>query len=315
VTLPDFKLFLPMVVSDPHTRLGVQIETALDGLVDSSLPYLVGGSVAQIPVYWERVEQSRGVYIWPSNIDHNVVALTGHDLIMGARMAPAWARIDTAKNCSAVRRDCFPDYANFLAAVAKRYHLFAIEIWNEPNVDPGEVGDDVSSYYGCIGRGYESGKYYGEMLKAVYMGIKRANPQTQVLAGALFMGWDTAFIQGMVEAGQFDCISYHAYPVDLVDTFDLAYRKAYLIHGIAPGVPLWLTETSLLSDSGGADFEERQAKYLAYILDDVKNRESQIMGINWYTLYGGGWRNSDLAAKGRKKPAWWRYKDYLEPEI
>lgn len=104
------------------------------------------------------------------------------------------------------------DFAEFLADVATQ-NPFAIEVWNEPNLDRDWPTGEVSP------------QAYTEMLQKAYEAIKEANEDVMVISGALAPTgaagpagstdafWnDDAFLQGMNQAGaaQFmDCVGAH----------------------------------------------------------------------------------------------------------
>lgn len=185
-----------------------------------------------------------------------------------------------------------------------------MEIWNEPDVWPDEIAPEAKIFYGCWGSSIDAGRAYGELYNRVYWAVKRFMPAVQLLAGGLMRAWNHApFMTGMSQAiKKFDAISYHAYP-DTVQEFEQILQGAQAIRALfGARVRLWCTETSLLSDVGGAEFELNQANYFDWL---TKNTRGSLSGFLWYSLANNGWRNSDLVQGGRKKPAWFKYESAL----
>lgn len=112
------------------------------------------------------------------------------------------------------------------------YNVKYWELWNEPDVDPGLVGED--SLFGCWGDSddpYYGGGYYAQMLKEIYPAMKEADPEAQIVVGGLLLNCDPTnppepplpldadckpgkFLQGILanDGGDyFDMVAYHAY--------------------------------------------------------------------------------------------------------
>lgn len=95
------------------------------------------------------------------------------------------------------------DYGDAARYVARRWgdHLLALEIWNEPNVQP-------------FLRSRDPVLAYARLVRAAYRPVKRAAPKLTVLAGGTLRS-DGEFLEGLYErgniAGHYDAISYHPY--------------------------------------------------------------------------------------------------------
>jgi hypothetical protein len=152
---------------------------------------------------------------------------------------PQWARPpDTSPLYLDEER--FADFARFAAAFAERYRgkVHYVIIWNEPNL--------------ALEWGYQPPDpvKYAAMLQAVYPALKAANPDLQVLGGALAPTLappgsdagmnDLVFLQRMYDAGAgdyFDILAIHAYgwhfgPDDPPDPEVINFRRSELLRNI-----------------------------------------------------------------------------------
>jgi len=130
---------------------------------------------------WVYYEPRQGAFDWASAdriVDH--ANQQGLRVIARLGFVPEWARPATTSagqptTFTHLDPDRYPDFARFAAAFAAHFkgRVQHIVIWNEPNLS-GEWGlrpVDAAAYV--------------QMLRAVYPAIKQANPDVQVLAGAL----------------------------------------------------------------------------------------------------------------------------------
>lgn len=163
---------------------------------------------------WAYIEHQQGRYDW-AQTDRIVRHARNQGIHIIARLGlvPGWARPDNT-TLNTIPEDALPYFADFVSAFAARYagtidHLI---IWNEPNL--------------AFEWGYESfdpARYAG-MLRAVYAGAHRANPNVTILAGALastleppgsLHGLDELlYLRALYEAGAsayFDALAVHAY--------------------------------------------------------------------------------------------------------
>jgi hypothetical protein len=196
-----------------HTRLTDEVEPwkikrTLEMVREMGAPWVV----EYFP--WAYIEPAPGIYNWVHAdlvIDH--ATRQGLTVIARFGYAPAWARprettplyLDVAQ---------FPAFADFAATFVQRYQgkVRYIIVWNEPNLS--------------LEWGYQpvDPAKYTEMLRTVYPAVKAANPDVQVLGGALAPTLappgspegmnDLIFLQEMYDAGAgayFDILSIHAY--------------------------------------------------------------------------------------------------------
>jgi hypothetical protein len=196
-----------------HTRLTDEVEPwkikrTLEMVREMGAPWVV----EYFP--WAYIQPKPDVWKWKHS-DQVIAHANRQGLTVIARLGyvPEWARppettplyLDEAR---------FEDFGRFAAEFVSHYagQIDYVIIWNEPNLAL-EWGYDV----------VDPAKY-AAMLKVVYPMIKAANPDVQVLAGALAptlappgSEWgmnDLDFLQAMYDAGAadfFDILAVHAY--------------------------------------------------------------------------------------------------------
>lgn len=222
-----------------HTRLTDEVEPwkikrSLQMVREMGAPW----AVEYFP--WAYIEEEPGRYNWV-HADQVVAHAARQGLTLIARLGyvPQWAR---PKDTSPLYldKDRFADFARFAAAFVARYQkqVQYVIIWNEPNL--------------ALEWGYQppDPAKYTAMLRAVYPQIKAANPQVQVLAGALAPTLappgseagtnDLVFLQAMYDAGAaayFDILAVHAYgwhfaPDEPADPEVVNFRRTELLWAI-----------------------------------------------------------------------------------
>ena len=219
-----------------HTRLTDEVEPwkirrTLEMVREMGSPWIV----EYFP--WAYVEQQPGRFTWDHNdlvIDH--AERQGLEVIARLGFVPEWARpADTSPLYLDEER--FADFGVYAAEFAARYagRVDYIIIWNEPNL--------------ALEWGYapvDPAKYVA-MLKVVYPMIKAANPDVQVLAGALAPTLappgspdgmnDLDYLQAMYDLGaadSFDMLAIHAYgwysdPDEPADPAVVNFRRTELL--------------------------------------------------------------------------------------
>jgi len=196
-----------------HTRLTDEVEPwkiqrTLEMVREMGAPWIVEYFL------WAAHEPARGVYDW-SHADLVVDHAVNQGLTVIARLGyvPEWAR-PPRSNHLYLDEAGYDDFARFAAAFAEHFRgrVRYVIIWNEPNLSQ-EWGFRPVDPAG-----------YTTMLRQVYPAVKAANPEMQVLAGALAptlappgSEWgmdDLVYLQRMYDAGAapyFDILSVHAY--------------------------------------------------------------------------------------------------------
>ncbi len=196
-----------------HTRLTDEVEPwkikrTLEMVREMGAPWIV----EYFP--WAYLEPRPGQYNW-NHSDEIVQHANRQGLAVVARLGyvPEWARPKETTPLY-LDEDRFEDFGRFAAAFVARYagQVDYVILWNEPNLalEWGYAAVDPQKYV--------------EMLRVVYPMIKAANPDVQVLAGALAptlappgSEWgmnDLDFLQAMYDGGAadyFDMLAIHAY--------------------------------------------------------------------------------------------------------
>lgn len=222
-----------------HTRLTDEVEPwkikrTLEMVREMGAPWIV----EYFP--WAYIEEQPGQYNWV-HADEVVDHASRQGLTIVARLGyvPQWAR---PQDSSPLQLDAarFADFGRFAATFVKRYQgkVRYVVIWNEPNL--------------ALEWGYQAADpvKYTAMLRTVYPLLKAANPDVQVLAGALaptlappgseFGVNDLDFLQQMYDAGAgpyFDMLAIHAYgwhfdPDAAADPQVVNFRRTELLRAI-----------------------------------------------------------------------------------
>ncbi|MHB0875264.1 MAG: glycoside hydrolase 5 family protein [Anaerolineae bacterium] len=232
-------VFLPVSMQDyprlPNT-FGVQMH-AINEPQGLSLAERTGASLVRFNAFdWRAIEPQRTnppTYLWSAVDEASLInaASRGMQVIATVKYTPSWAQKLSGTICGPMKADAFDEYAQFLAALVRRYSAapYNVRYWelgNEVDIDPAAVPAD--SGYGCWGDRsdeYYGGGFYAEMLKVAYPAIKAADPRAQVMIGGLLVGPDCSvegdactksrrFFEGVLHAGGgpfFDIVSFHGY--------------------------------------------------------------------------------------------------------
>ncbi|HXF59997.1 MAG TPA: hypothetical protein VNK95_00185 [Caldilineaceae bacterium] len=222
-----------------HTRLTDEVEAwkikrTFEMVREMGAPWVV----EYFP--WAYVESQPGRFGWNHTdlvIQH--AERQGLEVIARLGFVPEWAR---PKDTSPLYLDAahFADFGAYAAAFARRYagQVRYIILWNEPNLtlEWGYAPVDPAKYVA--------------LLKVVYPMVKAANPDVQILAGALAPTLappgspdgmnDLAYLQAMYDLGAapyFDILAIHAYgwysdPNEPADPAVVNFRRAELLRAI-----------------------------------------------------------------------------------
>lgn len=237
---------------------------------------------------WAYYHAEGGTFAW----DHPDLVIEhahqqGLTVIARIGMTPKWARPpDTS--LTYLDPDSFHHMADFAAAFSARYRdkVDYIIVGNEPNLS--------------FEWGYRktSAEEYVELLQIVYSAIKEANPDMQVLAGALaptlepenspWGSGDLEYLAEMYEAGAsrfFDGLAVHAYgltsPPDAEPDDDmLNFRRVELVRQLMVGYgdeesSIFITETGW-NDHPRWTLGVTPGQRIQYTLDAIKYAEE-----NW----------------------------------
>lgn len=305
-----YQVLLPMmIIPSPASPFGFDVrsnasDTALQYAQEARAKWARAGDVV-----WADIEPVRGGgYRWEvlAAVEQNIRRLqaAGIEPTLVIMRSPSWAQRVPGRLCSPPKPEYIADFAHFTQALAARYagSVNYWEIWNEPDVAPNETSDNTGM--GCwldLSLPYYGGSYYGEVIKQVAPAIKAANPNAQVIAGALLYGWPDdskprTFLEGLLASGagpMFDMLSFHAYGEwgagDLLINKTARIRQVLSSYGM-PNKPLIATEIAATCGSTNVascppNFEawkQRQANYAARIYAEAI--ALNLAGAFWYTL-------------------------------
>lgn len=302
--------------------------------------------VTRVDILWNFVAPTRPAnptdpndpaYNW-SRLDLIFTSLTASNvrIIVSTYSTPSWAvagrnqRVPSQYNPNAPRP---ADYANFMAAVTKRYSGTFVpagsavplprirhwEIWNEPN---------IVQFFRFNGK--SSLPKYKALVRAAYPKIKASNPAAVVIAGVAGPRSSTGggnigsrnWMNGILgdKSIKFDAYSQHIYPSKGPTFTSKSYAKAFPTWASLPeiyaalnkrkrGMKLYVTEAGYTTAK--TPFRNvkvtfaQQKQYLNQIfaLPTVKN--PQLAAVVWFNLQDNAfWPGGLLTAKGAKKPSY-----------
>lgn len=261
--------------------------------------YYADGQITKISLRWDLIEAKRGEYNWSTEGNDKAIQSMAMDyrLLIGTRGAPRWARLYPNFPCSQPKEEYYRDYAEFIKAIIERYHPWAVELWNEPDVPRGAFGQDWV-IMGCWDHGWQ----YAEMTREVYPIVKRDD--VVIIVGALMLEGDSWAANMLAYKPAGDWISFHAYPYNgVTENYDIPGRRAKWIHS-RTDKGVFLSEVSLLDYTGKCTLPYQRAK--ADYLEELNENLIVwgIEGFTWYTIGGNNWRCSDLYPG----PAYEKYK-------
>ena len=298
-------IYLPIVL-DEMPNLGAHV------WAERHIPFVIDGAINYVPVYPHDAKMTYHETIMPQVI--------GHPVVLGFRNVRREWRSGELE-CLPPLPEYYDDYANEIALTVSEYvtqghNIVAVELWNEPEPFPEQVGAEMAHYYGCWGDTEQSGAQYAALSREVYPKIKTIDERLKVLGGALLFGSPhelPPFWQGAINAGVYDhldVVTFHSYSGWPTNNFDLVLAKADLLRQ-STDKPLWITETSLLCvEDCGAQFEADQAAYFRYLMQDASDHG--IDTVIWFMSGWNGWRNSDLVRQDyTKKPVYYEFEKYF----
>jgi hypothetical protein len=299
----------------------------------------LGVDVFQIQLQWSEVAPRRPssptdprdhAYRWPADLDRAVreAADRGIRLAILTTTTPGWAN----RGAQPVQAPDDPsDYADFLAAAARRYPSVRLwMIWGEPNRSDRFLPNEIDSPVGP--------RRYAELLDASYEALKEASPDNVVIGGMTWTGGDVRppdFLRWLRlpsgEPPRLDWYGHNPYPFrfpdlhgdpypggwrDLsdLDTLSTEVSSTYASRGIDP--PLWLSEFTVQSDHPSSVLKvwvsrDEQARWLRAGYRAAE-QAGDVAGLGWFTLLdqpdtpdSGAW--GLMTAEGEAKPAFSAY--------
>lgn len=358
-------IFMPLISKNfppLSTAFGVEVHSFTDpGVIKLAVDARV--SWVRIAAFdWNLIEPEAPIdnvhtYSWNKVAEGSLINIASNHMyaIATVKNTPYWAQKYPPYICGPIASDHLENFANFMKAAVERYskppyNVHYWELGNEPDIAKEQVTtpDNPFGCWGEFGDEYFGGRYYAEMLKAVYPVIKSVDSNAQVLIGGLLLDCDpndpdctypvaVKFLDGILENGgaqYFDIVSFHAYPMFATpeDPFygDLYQYKWDLRGGVLMGKinyinevmdkygvskPIMLTEGGLMCHEASIycqpaadDFLEAQASYVVWYY--VRSWASGLQNAIWYTFEGAGWRDVGMIGSNvaNPRPAYYAFR-------
>lgn len=262
------------VAQDPRFGVGLHVERDWYRGAGGYAAAL-GFSEARNDILWGRNEPEKGVYTWyePYEREFDILHANGVKLLgivnynnklYGKGKAPASAEEIAA-------------YGRYAAAVADRFDLVGLEVFNEFNHD--RFNDTPCG---------TSGGCYIPLLQSVHDSVAPAHPDLPIVAGATAL-FDREFFIGLWQAGGMqytDAMSFHPYelvganPDDLRGFVEQAGADALANGGAEP--PVWITELGWATSIGGHADPLVQAEML--VRAEISALAGGAQKFFWYDL-------------------------------
>jgi len=299
--------------------------------VPTLISYMKAGGVTctRLGISWADVEGQKGKRDW-SYTDKFVDLLTknGFEIICCFCTTPEWTsglsqeekELFHKRGCGnligvvAPKEEYYDIFEDFAEETARRYKdkIKYYEFWNEPDgmgmpfIEKDENGKPKDIRFGG------DPKVYTELLKRVYRGLKRGNPNCLVSVGGLESR--TAFLKGIYENGgkdYFDAVAIHPYSEDGIRTQWIDEIRDLMVKMGDGDKPIWITEYGWATNDW-----EKQANLLRKSFAEIKKRP-YIKIATFHTL--NDWRGNEadpnslipmglLTYDLRPKPAYWEFK-------
>ncbi len=273
------------------------------GLENAYLSRELGFGWGKGYAFWERIEQTPGIYDW-RDVDNTVnwYEQAGLEIFLRVDRTPAWARpADTLGSHPPTDMEA---YARFLETLAARYkgRVAVYELWNEPNLSyewGGQFPDPVK---------------YVEMLRVARPALLRGDPDAKLVIGALAvtsttsesmddLEWMEKFYQalGPHDGTLYDAFATHPYgfaqPPDFPQEQGLGLRRLEshraIMEKYGDTVPLWLTELGYPRRAPAWDLgshhawmvsDDTQAQYIADTLDYIQSTYPYVEAAFFFNL-------------------------------
>lgn len=331
---------------------GIALGDTLMGLSEDKLKSelqnisTLGVQEIRIDMSWADIQpNSSSQYSW-SALD-NIVNLATQDKlkILGTiAYTPSWA---SPSSCGGNSK-CAPannyEFANFAAAVARRYNSDGVktfEIWNEPNLTTFWLPSPNSNQY-------------TQLLKASYVAIKQSEPNDTIISGGLgdldnypqSINQQT-FLTAMYNDGAkpyFDALGFHPYSFPALPSYVASWSGWSMMNDIPGSIrsimiangdslkQIWITEYGAPTGGSGAiatlsNFNlaaspdhvdnDLQTEMLKESVTDYQN-DSWLGAYFWYSYQDLGASSSSnenffglIQTDGTPKPAYLEYKQLI----
>ncbi len=235
---------------------------------------------------WDELEPSRGKFTW-DKLDRIVDLLRANDIdiLFTVPISAKWNASGgpVRVNNFDIGTTHFPakdprDIEDFCFALASHFkgRIKYYEAWNEP---------DLFIFW----KGKPDVNEYIEVLKRMYTGLKRADPDCKVLVGGIAYALDDSFMKGLWKNGAFDyfdIFSIHIYTKSMWDTQRALTNTQNIIKWSGKPKPLWVTELSTTPDffksNDRAGEEREKAELLPQFYDKFFDQGVDV--VFWHTL-------------------------------
>lgn len=187
----------------------------------------------------------------------------------------------------------YREYANFVSEAIDYLSLTHIELWNEPDYPSGHP-----FLYGCWGT--DKADDFRLFLLTVLTVVRQEYPG--VVVGTSF-GYSSVVTLPMVERVadlDLDFVGFHSYQTYVNGAWAGGFEwRIENFQAAANGLPVWLTETNLLSAdplycvSATPEFEQAQAAYLAEVFE-ISRQNNVVPFVYALTTYRSSWRCAAL---------------------
>lgn len=274
----------PFMNQDP--RLGVVSHVERDYFAGTgSLAAALGFSMVRNDVVWEKNEKVKGQYVFDPVYDREFARLHANGLgLLGVVVHGNKVYSNTRWPEGPATIDAFGKYA---AAIADRYDLVGLEVYNEFN----------HHEYNKTACG-RSPECYIPMLEAVQGEVKAKHPNLPIVGGASAL-YDQEWFQGLWAAGGLsliDVASYHPYEAWMSRDPDLVgevARRSYedMRAGTGQTKPVWISEMGFTSMNPGGVTLAEQREML--IRSEVSAFANGVEKYFWYDLVND---SSDIAS-------------------
>ena len=255
-------------------RFGVGLHVEDSWYTDAAdLASSLGLGLARNDILWKLNEMTKGQYDWAKNYAHGFDRLHAHGIHLlgivnyGNKLYGSEKTPETKAAIAA--------YGKYAAAIAERFDLVALEVFNEFNQDRFNntaCGTDPSCYV--------------PLLKTVHENVRKVDADLPLIAGSTAR-YDAEWFDGLWKDGGLqyaDKISFHPYevssnPESLSDVIGKA--NASMTKNAGDTRPIWITELGTSSKTGGRTVSA-QADYL--VRTSITAFANGVEKFFWYDL-------------------------------
>jgi polysaccharide biosynthesis protein PslG len=268
-----------------------------------------GGEVIRFPLGWNSVQPTHRLLFDWDYYDrlYREAKRKRLRILLSLQDAPCWS-YDAPIFCTDETGGSVPDpqhmeaMAAFLKEAIRRYpDAIAVEIYNEPNLNPYWVGPPDPEYYTQLLKvGYEATKSVRPDLPVLFAGLIPLNATNETRMNY------KEFLSRAYEAGAkgyFDALSLHPYPrpffrddyVKQVRGYLAAFKTIAFRYG-DPKIPLWISEIGLSTVGSDGVSEADQAERIATLYDTLR-RVPQVQAVIVHRMF-------DTDGKGNSEDGW-----------